>query len=268
MGNLRCSNCSFLNLASASACKQCGLPLEYAAGTEWDSQAYAPSDAYPQSTEGGSYFWNQPSYQPNYAPPPVKSSSDISKVALVVVILAVVLLAGFVAIPKYIKNRKTDFAKVSWSEYKSPDAKFSVSLPVVPKKSVVYQQTPMGQTPVTVLDAQVSQDGGCLLMHTDYPVGDTKIPEDAVYEYTLNKKGSLAGGYEMGARRYITHDGHKGLEMELKSSARSRHKDIGVARLFWVSPRIYVLMAIGPDTADFRAVQTRCLDSFKLSSGN
>ena len=268
MNSLRCSNCSFLNFDTATACKRCGFQFEAAPAAEWEAHPYSPTGPPPPPAGGESFFWDQPSYQSSYGPPPASSGSTKGKAVAGAVVFAVAALIAFLAVPKLLKKvSKTNFAKVSWSEYRSPDKKFSISLPAPPKESVVYQQTPLGRTPVTVLEAQVSLEGGCMLMYADYPVGEKKISEDAIYEYALNKQGSLSQGFEIGTRKYILHDGYKGLEIELKSGAESKFKAIGVARLFWVSPRIYVLLSVGPETADFRAFQPKCHESFKLYNG-
>jgi hypothetical protein len=264
MNSLRCSNCSFLNFATASVCKRCGLPFDSANGPDMDFHPNAPADMHSQPPPNGSYFWDQPNYRPNYPPPPVQYASGGGGIVKGVIILAVLALVAFVAIPKLLKAGKTNFANVTWQEYRSPDHKFSISLPVTPKETVVHQQTPLGSIPVTVLEAQVSKDGGCMLMHADYPLGERRISEDMIYESAINKQGLASKDVEMGARKYITHDGHRGVEIELKSSANSNLETAGTARLFWVSPRIYVLMSVGPDTADFRAFQPKCLESFKL----
>ena len=269
MNSLRCSNCSFLNFATASACKRCGFQFQPPAVNDWAhhpdaTQSAYPQSAYPQSAQNDSYYWDQPSYPPPYAPLPVQSGSGKGKAVAGLVVFAVSALIAFIAIPKFLKMGKTNFANVSMNEYKSPDKKFSISLPGTPKETVIYQQTPLGKTPVTVLEARVGNDGGCLLMHADYPLGENKISEDQIYEYVFSKQGGLSRGYEMGRKSYITHGGYRGLEIELKSSAGSRRNEIGVARLFWVSPRMYVLLSMGPDTADYRAFQPKCQESFKL----
>jgi hypothetical protein len=264
MNSLRCTNCSFLNFASATVCKRCGSQFEQAAAAPWESHPSAPAETGPQPTEVASHFWDQPAYQPSYALSPVPSDSSKGKVVGSIVAFAVVALIALIAVPKLLKLGKANFANVTWSEYKSPDKKFSVSLPGPPKEAILYQQTPLGRMPVTLVTAQLDNESGCMLMHADYPVGEARISEEAIYSYALNKQGPISKGVEMGARKYITHDGHKGLEIELKQSADGKSKAIGLARLFWVSPRIYVLISLGPDTAEFRAFQPKCHESFKL----
>lgn len=272
MNTLRCSDCSFLNFATATACKRCGAPFDSADGTASDFYPSAPGDPNAQATEGGSYFWDQPAYQPssqqtyrpNYVPPPVQRGSGGGRVVKGVIILAVLALVSFLAIPKLLKSGKTNFANVTWREYRSPDNKFSISLPAGPKESVVSQPSPLGNLQVHVLESQVSKEGGCMMMYTDFPMGDIRMSEDTIYEGMIRKMAGESNGLQTGARKYITHDGRKGIEIELKSTPESKFEIIGVARLFWVSPRIYVLMTFGPDTPDFRAFQPKCNDSFKI----
>ena len=273
MNSLRCSNCSLLNFASATVCKRCGLPLESAAGTELDAPPYASPEAYPPPppppTEGASYYWDQPSYQPNYIPPhPAPPSSSGGKVVAAVVVLAVVALTAFLAIPKLLKSKKAEAPKVSWTDYKSPDNKFSISMPVTPKLMSMSQQTPLGSVQLNVLTADVSKEGGCILLYSDYPIGQATMSEDTLYEHTIKGLTNKASVYGTAARKYITHDGRKGLEIELQPTAKNKLEVTANARLFWVSPRIYVLMTGGPDTPEYRAIQTRCQDSLRFSQGS
>lgn len=264
MNSLKCSNCSLTNFATASACKRCGLPFDSAAGTEWDSQPYAPSETYPPPTEGGSFFWDQPSYQPSYAPPPMPAASSGKKVIGVFVALAVLSLVAFVAIPKLLKAKTTDFTNLSWSEYRSPDGTFTISLPGTPKETVLNQATVVGNVQVHAIDTEVGKGAGCAVMHADYPILKN-VSEETLYDQTLKAMAGRADA--IGARRYITHDGRKGIEVELKPRALRSTEATGIARLFWTAPRLYIVLTSGPDTAEFKAVQTRCLDSFRFSGG-
>jgi hypothetical protein len=268
MNSLRCSNCAFLNFATATACKRCGLPFDSPAGTDWNPQPYASTELQPQPTEGGSFAWDQPSYQSSYPPPAPSSSSVGNKIVLGVVVFVVLGMAAFMALPRILKNRKTEIPNVSWSEYRSPDNKFSISMPVAPKEMVVSRQTPLGNVPVHVLQAEVSKEGGCILMYADYPLGQTKLTEEALFDYTLQAMSNRTNTFSTGSRKFITHDGRKGLEIVVEPTAQNKLEVNTTVRLFWVSPRIYVLLAGGPDTPEYRAIQTRCLDSLKISTGN
>jgi hypothetical protein len=185
----------------------------------------------------------------------------------VVVVLAVVALTAFLAIPKLLK-RKVEAPKVSWTDYKSPDNKFSISMPVAPKLMSMGQQTPLGVVQLNVLTADVSKEGGCILLYSDYPIGQATMSEDTLYEHTIKGLTNKGNVYGVGARKYITHDGRKGLELEMRPTAKNKLEVTANARLFWVSPRIYVLMTGGPDTPEYRAIQARCQDSLRFSQGS
>jgi hypothetical protein len=264
MNSLRCSNCSFLNFATASACKRCGFSFEPAAETEWNPQPYAPQpDPYAQPTGANSYYWDQPSYQSSYVPPPAPSGSSGKTIAGIFAVLAVLGLVAFIAIPKLLKAKKTDFTNLSWTEYRAPDGTFTVSLPVAPKEKQMTQTTQAGYIQVNIVEAEVGPDGGCLVMYADYPILG-KVSVDTLYDQMLQAMAS-ADHLAIGARRYITQDGHQGIEAEFKPPTLKQYQASAIARLFWVSPRLYMVMSGGPETVEFSAVSKRCLDSFNFS---
>jgi hypothetical protein len=275
MNNLRCSNCDFLNFATATACKRCGLTFDSSAGTDagtdWNPQPTAFPETHPQPNESGSFFWDQPqpTYQPNYYPSaPAPASRGVSKLAIILIVVAVVLVVSGIAIPKLLKSEKTDFTNLTWYEHQAPDKKFSVSLPVTPKMYVRTIPTPFGEAQARVLEAGVGKDGGCMVIATDYAVGNLKMSEDTIYDMAIKGATRTDRAMKIGARKDIMLFGRKGVEVELLSNDSKTAGFIGSIRIFWVSPRLYVVATGGPDTAEFRAVQTRCLDSFRISESN
>lgn len=279
MNSLRCSNCSLLNFDTATACKRCGLPFNSEAEAGIGAQHYAPAESYPQQSyqqqsyqqpaEGGSYFWDQPNYQPNYIPPPPPpaSSSGGKKLAGVLVFLASAALVAFVAMPRLLKSSKANLSNVTWSEYQSPDGTYSVSLPATPKETHMNHSTAAGTARVRVVTAEIGRDAGCMVMYADYPVL-SKVSEDTLYEQTIKAWASKdADKYAIGNRKFITHDGHRGLEVEFKPPILEKMEAKGRMRIFWVAPRLYMVMSAGPETPEFAKVSDRCLDSFKISSG-
>ena len=268
MNHLRCSNCSLLNFATADACKRCGLPFnsspdESSTGTEWNPPPSAFPEYYAQPTAAEAYLWNQPPFQPGYTPPPMAKSSDKSTVIKVCVALALVALIAFLAVPVLLKNRRTKFTNLSWTDYTSPDGKFSVTLPMAPKISERAIPTPFGNASAHMVDAQISLDGGCMVLYTDYPIQQAKVSEEDIYEMAVKGAASSQKQMIIGAQKFITVNGHRGYEAEL-IPGNTRLKLAGTLRLFWVSPRLYVVLAGGMDTEEFKAVRTRCLDSFRL----
>jgi hypothetical protein len=266
MNSLRCSNCSFLNFTTESACKRCGLPFDSSAGVGWNPQPHALPESYPPVPEGGAYHWQQPSYHLGYVPPPVNVKSGASTAVKILIVLAAVALVSIVAIPRLFKHRRADMKNLSWTEYQSPDRKFSISLPVAPKITDRAIPTPIGNAQARIFEADVSKEGGCMLMHADYPVGQIDMSVDTLYDMALNGMATKRPDMlSLGARRNITLGGYRGIEVELKAK-NSPVAMTGAARLFWVSPRLYIILVGGPDTPEFRAVHTRCFDSFRLSS--
>lgn len=270
MNSYRCSNCDFLNFAKDSTCKRCGLSFDSSgetdAGTDWTPQPTTSHAAYPQPNEGGSFYWDQPqtSYQPNYYPPShaVAGSGNAKKVRMLI-LLAVVVAVSVIGIPKLLKSGKSEFSNLSWHEYQSPDKKFSVSLPVTPK---TYERTipsPFGEAKAQAVEAAVGKEGGCMLIAADYPVVNSRISEAAIYDMAIQGATRTNRVLGLGQRKDIMLFGHRGVEVQLVSKDPER-SFIGSARIFWISPRLYVMATGGPDTAEFRAVHTRCLESFRI----
>ena len=268
MNNLRCNSCLFLNFASASACKRCGLPFDSSTEMEWNSQ-HASSETYPQPTENGSFFWDQPSAsRQKYALPPVTTSSGMAKIVKIFIVLAVLFGISTVAIPKLLKGGKADYSNLSWNEYRSPDGKFSVSLPATPKMSERAVPSTIGTAQAHLLEATMDKSSTCMLLYADYPVERINMSEETLYEQALQGAAQGSNMLGIGSKKYVTLNGYRGMEAELKPTPESKADISGTARLFWVTPRLYVLVAAGPKTAEFRAVQTRCLESFKLLRSN
>lgn len=274
MNSFRCSNCSLLNFDTASACKRCGLPFDSGAEQADEPQHYAPEQHSPQDytqpAEGNSYFWDQPNYQPSYIPPrpaPAPSGSA-GKIVGVVVLLAVISLGAFIGIPKLLGRKTVNPASLSWREYKSPDGSFTVSLPGEPKELQLDQPTPAGTAKVRAVITEIGRDGGCMVMYAEYPQL-SKVSEDMLYEQTLKNMDSRGGSARatLGNRKFITHDGHRGLEVEFKPKGPEGADAAGRARLFIVTPRVYVVMAGAPETPEFAPVIDKCLDSFKFNYG-
>ena len=259
-------NCSFLNFATASVCKRCNLPFnssadESAAETAWTPQPYASPDNYPQPNASGSYFWDQPSFQPGFTPPPMPKSSGGSK-ARVIVLVAVLALLALPALPVILKNKRTSFNNLSWTNYNSPDGKFSMSLPSAPKLSERAIPTPFGNATAHIVDSPVSLDSGCMVLYTDYPV-QRLVSEEDIYEMAIKGAATSQKQMTVGAQKFITLGRHRGMEVELKPG-NAGVQLAGTLRLFWISPRLYIVLAGGPESAESKAFQTKCLDSFQL----
>jgi hypothetical protein len=126
--------------------------------------------------------------------------------------------------------------------------------------------SPMGTAKAHMLTAEVSRDGGCMLMYADYPVEHLNISEETLYDLALQGAARRQSVLGVGARKYVTLNGRRGIEAELNPTD-SKMAASGGVRIFWVAPRLYVMLAGGPNTPEFKAVQTKCFDSFKLGGG-
>jgi hypothetical protein len=191
----------------------------------------------------------------------------LSKPAKILISLAVFFLVSAVAIPSLYKSRKSDYTNLTWNEYHSPEKNFSISLPVAPKISERAIPSPFGNASAHLLEAEINRDSGCMLLYADYPVEHLNVSEDTLYEMALKGTTSRQKVMGVGERRYISVDGHRGIEAELKPNDPQMALTGGV-RIFWVSPRLYVLVAGGPDIEEFKAVKARCLNSFRLNRSN
>ncbi len=274
MNSLRCSNCDFLNFVAVGACKRCGLPFDSSvgtdAGTDWNPQPYASPETGPQPNENGSFFWDQPqpTYQPNYyAPAPAVASSGNAKIVRIVIALAILGVLSALAIPVLLKGKKTDYANLNWYDHKSADGKFSVSLPATPKMAQRTVPSPFGNAQAQVFEAAIGNEGGCMVMVADYPDVNSRMSEDTIYDMAIKGATRTKRTLGVGERKFITLDGHRGVELALHSED-PKYTIIGSLRIFWVSPRMYIVATGGPDTEEFRAVQKRCLDSFKINRSN
>ena len=263
MQSFKCSNCSLLNFVTATACKRCGLAFDPAGGAEIDFDHSAQAANYPQPAEADSHFWDQPSPPPGLARPPVHKSSGMSPLVKVVIVVAIIGMVSAVAIPKLLKIGKTDLTNLTWIEHRSPDEKFSVSLPVAPKASEKAIPSSLGNLQAHILEASLDNDSGCMLLYVDYPIGQTNVSEEAIYDGALKTAAGRQNALAVGSRRYVTVNGYRGVEAELNPTNPNTPASGGV-RIFWVSPRLYVLVAAGPTSPEMKAVQTRCLESFRL----
>lgn len=256
MGNIRCGDCSLLNFDTAEVCKRCGAPLNQAAATEQDSFQPSYAGNYQQPALGESQQWDRPSYRSGYAPqPPVKTGAGSSRLLRIFISLAITFIVSALGIPKLLRTSPTDFSKLSWSEYQSQDGNFSVSFPAATKEETRVIPSALGNAQAHMLEGELGKDSRCALMYADYPVEHINMSEETLYDMALKGASTNQNIWAVGARRYITLGGYRGIEAELKPTD-SRATLTGHIRIFWVSPRLYVVLIAGPDTPEFKAVET------------
>jgi hypothetical protein len=267
VNSLRCDNCSYLNSAIDSACKSCGVAIDSAPGAKCDVQFDASREVNAQTLEGGAFYGEQPLNHSGYVPPPLSKRAGVSTAIKILIVLSVVAFISLLAIPQFSRQKRSDFKNLSWADYQSPDGKFSISFPTAPKVSEMTVPTPLGNVQTHIIESEISKSGGCMLVYSDYPAERMSISEEALYDMAVKKVAARPGMMVVGTQRFVTLGGHKGMEVNLKPTD-SKAALIGAARMFWVSPRLYIIFVGGPDTAEFKAVHARCFDSFRLSEGH
>lgn len=266
MNNVRCIKCSLINFASAEACKRCGEPLGYAEGNDpyaqpFPPETYSAQTSYQTAPEPDSYLKQYQTYYGNSQTQPGPGKRK----GVALTLLALVCLVALVGIPWYLKNRgPNELITLSWREFKPDDGSFSILMPGEPKQNSMNMPTPSGNINVTMYHHETAGKTAFAMGVIEYPMVAANVPVDALFDKALE---SLANRSQMGvlSRKSVTLDGHPGIEVELKPPASAgRDGDKGMMRLYWVSPRIYMIMVGGPDSGEAAATRAKFLDSFKL----
>jgi hypothetical protein len=175
--------------------------------------------------------------------------------------LSMVVLAALVA-PAFAEDQAKDQATASepqWSEFKSPERDFAVSLPGTPKMT----STPVeGQNPLLQYDFQVNvgDDTVYSVVVFEYPDGKGPKPDNDAYVKLVNAyaKGSDSRVRKRGAATIAGHSGFEAISDDSKGK---------LSHLIDVIPagdRIYMLVTAGGrgHATDDDAVRFR--DSFRL----
>ncbi len=175
--------------------------------------------------------------------------------------LSVVVLAALVA-PAFAEDQSKDQTTASepqWSEFKSPERGFAVSLPGAPK---VTSAPVEGQNPLLQYDFQVSvgDDTVYSVVVFEYPDGKGPNPDNDAYVKLVNAyaKGSDSRVRKRGAATIAGHPGFEAISDDSKGK---------LSHLIDVIPagdRIYMLVTAGGrgHATDDDAVRFR--NSFRL----
>ncbi len=266
MNSNRCLNCGFLNFASATACKRCRAAFDETPSAETAQQ----SDPYSTGGWQGGYElaapWPQPAYQPSYFPTPVAALPSRSKGGGANVLLWV-LLCGAIAVAAAIgflwKFNKPASDNLTWQEVKAPDNSFTVSMPVKPVESTNSVGPNIQMHSWT---GNMNKDGFYAVAYADYPgAGSSKIPSGSLLDSAAQGAASNSGAQIVG-KKNITLSGYPGLEtdMDVPTSAVPGGGKVA-CRIFWVTPRIYIVCAGGPESSPVYTSRAKFLDSFRFN---
>ena len=267
MNSLRCAQCSLLNFTVSDVCKRCGAPLNPAPEGEGAFQQqggfenYSDQTAY-NATASGYFGQNQNYYGGLTAarPPQRKGKSTLT------VLLALLALVALLGIPVYLKNRSdARFANLQWREYNSDDSSYTVLMPGAPKVENEQMNTPAGPVKMNGARVDIDKDAIFGVMYFEYPTVAPNVPVDMLFDKGLESMTSRTDVTVL-SRKNITLNGNPGVEVEIKPPASAnRDHDKGVLRLYWVAPRLYIVLTGGPDSTEASTARTKFLDSFKLN---
>ncbi|MDT4952387.1 MAG: hypothetical protein QOJ02_525 [Acidobacteriota bacterium] len=272
MNHVRCSNCGFLNFASASVCKRCKADFEIASA----ALGVATADGFPATAQVNFQpmaQWSQPQYEQSYPPPPLyfptpiaplprPSRNGATNVVLWMLLgITVVIALGIGILWKFGKPVSANY---SWQEYKSQDDSFSILMPARPVESVESSQIPTGQIQMHEVMADLGSQGAYMVGYSDYPDNSRNVSSDTLLDAAANGAVTHSGATLVSKKR-ITLDGYPGVELELLPPEGQRlDGGRGFCRIYWVAPRIYIIFAGGPDSGGGSQAVTKFLDSFKL----
>jgi hypothetical protein len=266
MNNLRCGNCSFLNFTSADHCKRC--KARFNTHPENSENIFFGEDA---------SVW-QPGYQtapchlqptgaPQYLPTPVAPLPHTSKYSgtnallLTMLVVAVLMALGIGVLWKFGQPVQ---AHAGWQEYRADDDSFTIEMPTTPLRDVQSQPTPAGEIKAHTMLGNMGSKGVYAVAYSDYPVdlidGSPDMLLDLAARGAVNNAGATMKG-----KKSITLDGHPGIEVEMTvPPSKVPGGGLAVCRIYWVKPRIYVILVGGHESSEVYKDRARFLDSLKL----
>jgi hypothetical protein len=273
MDSIRCGNCSFLNFASASVCKRCKAEFEIAPAAIGSSTFVDYTAAVLQVNYQPVPQWSQPPYQQAYQPPPPYFSTPIAPLpraskngatnAMLWTLLgiAVVIALGIGILWKFGKTAPVNYA---WQEYTSQDVSYTIQMPARPVESVQNIPSPTGSLPMHVSLANMGPQEAYLTAYIDYPDNYKSVSSDTLLDGAA--QGGLTNSHStLVSKKRITLDGYPGVEVEMTIPAGEiQGGGRAFSRIYWVAPRVYILVGGGPDSKEVKQAATKFLDSFKL----
>jgi hypothetical protein len=269
MNSLRCDNCSFLNFATANACKRCNTPFDAPAGTEENNffGGYAATTWQPSYQTASDY--PQPAYAPQYFHTPVAPLPRASKnggtnaVLFALLGVAVVIAAGIGLLWKFGTKPASAKVNVGWEEYNAQDESFTIQMPGKATESVQRQSTPAGEYKMHLAMVVHNQGGAFIAAYADYPSNFSNIPAQSLLD--LAAQGALnRSNATLVSKKNISLDGYPGLELEMLPPKNIPGGGRMVTRIYWVAPRIYILFGGAEKSSETDAMLARYFESFKL----
>lgn len=263
MNTNRCTCCGFLNFATAESCKRCKAEFALPPDSGYANYSMAPQGAY-QTTPA----WPQTDYHQQYAPPPYfagpiaplpRASRHGSTNAVLWTLLAITLVIAFGIGVIWRSNKPANYV---WQEYQPADNSYSAMMPARPVESVQRMASPAGELQMHFSLADMGAEGAYGVAYVDYPINFRSLSPDALLDAGAN--GAIANsGSTLLNKKKITLDGYPGLEVEMKPPSGAM-PGRAVSRIYWVAPRIYVVVAGVPSSSKTDATIAKFLDSFRI----
>ncbi len=240
MNSISCSSCGLINSPADPSCRRCGWPL--------GADAPAP---YNDSRRSHS----------TYAAPAKPSRSTMGIVGSIVIMLAA-SAAGRYA---YTFIRPSLFGgTVAWQTVSPPGAKYDAKLPGPMKAEQRALPTPIGNVTAYMYGSEVSGQGFAGVMNADYPIDNDLIVDDsAVLEGAVNGTITSTKSTLVSKRDVRLPEGYRGIEYELVP-AKESGAEVFVGRVYWVPPRIYVMILMGKRDSQLWKERDLFLTSFAL----
>src|SRR5947209_5289065 len=269
MSNIRCSNCGFLNFSEAASCKRCKAIFEELSAADLNQQfAQFPQ----QALQGGYQIvaeWPQPAYQPSYFPTPIAPLPCPSKngmtnaVLWTLLSLTITIALGTGFIWRFAKPSPTI---TGWQEYTAQDGSFTVQMPAKPFESEESQQSPAGPLTMHMMAGSMQEKGIYIAAYTDYPNVSNNVSTKMLLDFAAQGAVNNSGASVL-SKKEITLDGYQGIEVEMDvPPSKIPGGGKATCRIYWASPRIYILFVGGSTSSGVYESRSKFLDSFKLKN--
>ena len=268
--SVRCPQCRLLNFATESICKRCRAPLAadggFAAETHVTPNPHAGDEGVPHdgphagewgAGDGEAQAWSHEAAPDEVAPPRASAfRSPLVWVGVLVLAFAAGLAVWRVA------------GRLKWKEYRHPDGSFSVMMPGKPLESTTSQPAPFGTLQMNSLTSLRETNAGYVLVYSDYPdaVVNSGVTDDQLLEGGL-QGGLKSSGAKLVRRAKVSLGNYSGIEADLQAPPSAGVSSMR-CRVYWMPPRLYILMAISPTADPNTAEAQKFLDSFKVLRHN
>lgn len=154
-------------------------------------------------------------------------------------------------------------SKWTWTEFASPEGKFSVLLPGTPEKRDQRFKGPGGNTTLHNFVVDLKDDGAYTVGYLDLPAApkDADAAKKTAEDLARSGAQAVQGATQRGIKD-VSIDSHPGKEVDLAVPGQGGM----VMRTFVVKQRVYTLVAAGPAAIPVNPNVEKFFSSFKLTA--